>query len=405
MTRNLVCALILTAIFLPCWNLPAGQAVHQTIQHSNASGQKYVAVCCESGVRSRFVRPGLILINLSALKIKVSALKHTRVAPALHPGMVYIRGGTYLMGASGPGAAADELPRHRVTVRGFWIDQTELTNAAFTRFVRATGYKTTAERAPDWNDVKKELPPGTPRPADSLLVPAALVFAPSSSHVTSAGELGVAGSVAADAPGTWWNWKKGASWRHPHGPGSNLAGKENYPVVQVSWADACAYCRWAHKRLPTEAEWEWAGRGGLTGKEFPWGNEPADEGSIKANTWQGSFPQSNTVRDRYYFTAPVGSYLPNGYGLYDMAGNVWEWCADNYSGTYYSVLSRQALVINPRGPASAYDPEEPYARKRVIRGGSFLCNDSYCAGYRVSARMKSTEDTSLEHLGFRCVAD
>ena len=310
--------------------------------------------------------------------------------PSTHPGMVWIPGGPFRMGADNGQAQPDEYPKHSVTVSGFWIDRTEVTNAQFAAFVKATGYITTAEKAPDWNELKHQLPPGTPRPDDSLLIAASLVFSPPDHPVDL------------DDYAQWWAWKKGANWRHPHGPGSNIHGKENYPVVHVSWLDAAAYCKWAHKRLPTEAEWEFAARGGLTDKVYPWGNEPVTDGAPKGNFWEGHFPDKNTAADHYYYTAPVGSFAPNGYGLVDMAGNVWEWCADYYKDSYYKELPPG--VKDPRGPAASYDPDEPFAKKRVIRGGSFLCNESYCTGYRVSRRMKSTEDSGMEHLGFRCVS-
>lgn len=308
-----------------------------------------------------------------------------------HRGMVWIKSGTFMMGGDNAQASPDEFPKHKVTVDGFWMDATEVTNAEFARFVKATGYITTAERKPDWNELKKQLPPGTKKPADSLLVPASLVFSAPRQ------------AVDLNDYTQWWEWKKGADWRHPHGPGSSIKGKDDYPVVHVSWYDAVAYCKWAGKRLPTEAEWEWAARGGLQNKVYPWGDEPVDRGRVKANTWQGHFPYQNTLRDKFYGTAPVGSFSPNGYGLYDMAGNIWEWCADYYNNNYYTTIARGAK--NPKGPPVSYDPEEPYAKKRVIRGGSFLCNDSYCSGYRVARRMKSTEDSGTEHVGFRCVAD
>jgi formylglycine-generating enzyme len=325
------------------------------------------------------------------------------VAVAAHPGMVWVPGGTFRMGADNTQASADEYPKHAVRVTGFWMDRTEVTNAQFAAFVRATGYVTTAERKPDWNELKKQLPPGTPRPDVSLLVAASLVFAPPDHPV------GLSDYTQ------WWEWKKGASWRHPHGPGSDIKGKENYPVVQVSWRDAVAYCKWAHKRLPTEAEWEFAARGGLTDKIYPWGNDrPGAAGEagaprvVHGNFWEGHFPDKNASTDGYYYSAPVGSFAPNGYGLVDMAGNVWEWCADYYREDYYKQLAAApggGLTVDPRGPVSSHDPGEPYARKRVMRGGSFLCNESYCTGYRVSRRMKSTEDSGMEHLGFRCVSN
>ena len=341
------------------------------------------AICCESNLPKRFV--------VAAAFARPAALTLPVAGVSSHQGMVWVKGGTFSMGADNDQAAPDEYPKHNVTVKGYWIDVHEVTNAEFERFVRATGYVTTAERKPFWNDLKKQLPPGTPQPPESELVPASLVF-------ESPGD-----DISLDDYSQWWVWKKGASWRHPQGPGSDIAGKGNHPVVHVSWFDAQAYCKWAGKRLPTEAEWEFAARGGLTNKVYPWGNEPVDSGKPKANTWQGSFPGKNTVRDGYYYTAPVGSYAPNGYGLVDMAGNVWEWCSDYYNSDYYREVSRG--TVNPVGPSRSYDPDEPYAIKRVIRGGSFLCNDAYCSGYRVARRMKSTEDSGMEHLGFRCVAD
>lgn len=301
-----------------------------------------------------------------------------------HEGMVWINGGEFLMGASDGGGSADEYPRHQVIVDGFWMDATEVTNAQFKAFVDATGYITTAERKPDWEEIKKQLPPGTPRPADEMLVAASLVFNPP------------AYPVSLHDPSQWWSWTQDANWQHPKGPNSNLIGKENYPVVHISWDDANAYAKWAGKRLPTEAEWEFAARGKNKSNAFPWGNAEIESGNPKANTWQGEFPHLNTGWDGFNALAPVKSFPANEYGLFDMAGNVWEWCNDWYGADYYK-RQEGTEAKNPSGPSQT--------SMKVLRGGSFMCNASYCKGYRVSSRMKSSPDTGLEHTGFRCVAD
>jgi sulfatase modifying factor 1 len=306
---------------------------------------------------------------------------------------VQIPAGEFVMGAieGDPHARTDESPRHRVAVDAFWMDQTEVTNAQFKRFVAATGYKTTAERPPDWEELRKQLPPGTPKPPDDVLVAGSIVFQPPT------------GPVPLENVGAWWAFVAGASWRTPHGPGSSIDGKDNFPVVQISWDDASAYAKWAGKRLPTEAEWEWAARGGLTNEIFAWGNEGVDQGKQKANIYQGHFPDRNEGKDGFMDAAPVKSFAPNGYGLYDMAGNVWEWCSDWYNPAYYGECAKQSLIRNPTGPTQSFDPDEPTVAKRVQRGGSFLCHESYCASYRASARMKASPDTGLSHSGFRCV--
>lgn len=309
---------------------------------------------------------------------------------ASHDGMVLIPGGTFSMGGDDAQAWRDEYPKHEVQIDSFWMDIHEVTNAQFAAFIAETGYVTTAEKAVDWDEIKKELPPGTPKPDASQLAPASLVF------------------VATDKPvnlrdvSQWWQWRKGANWRQPEGPGSSIEGKEAHPVVHVSWYDAVAYCEWAGKRLPTEAEWEYASRGGLQNAVYAWGNEAIDTGRAKANTWEGSFPYQNALLDGYYLTAPVQSFEANGYGLFDMSGNVWEWCADLYHEEYYKTLEG-TISKNPTGPTTSYDSNEPLAEKRVTRGGSFLCHDSYCSGYRNAMRMKTTPDTGSIHTGFRTV--
>ncbi len=305
-------------------------------------------------------------------------------------GMVLIPAGNFEMGADNQQASPDEYPKHKVSLDAFYMDITEVTNAQFKKFVEATGYITTAERKPNWEELKKTLPPNTPKPNDSLLVAASLVFFPTK------------GSVNLNDYSQWWRWTNKADWQHPEGPNSNILGNENFPVVHISWDDAMAYCKWTGKRLPTEAEWEWAARGGLTNKIYPWGNEAIFAGKPKANSWEGKFPYMNTLKDGFMKAAPVKTYKPNGYGLYDMAGNVWEWCSDWYDYQYYQSLAGK-ITKNPKGPATSFDPEEQYTAKRSLKGGSFLCNDSYCSGYRVARRMKSSPDTGLEHTGFRCV--
>lgn len=308
-----------------------------------------------------------------------------------HEGMKFIPSGEFMMGAADDEGREDEYPRHKVKLDGFWMDEHEVTNAEFARFVKATGYVTVAERKPDWEELKKQLPPGTPRPADDVLVPASLVFTPPS-H-----------AVPLNNAALWWQWTKGANWQHPTGPNSSIQGKENFPVIHIAWEDAAAYAKWAGKRLPTEAEWEYAARGSLADNKYPWGNEDPEANKAKANTWQGNFPNQDKGWDGYSGLAPVKSFQPNKYGLYDMAGNVWEWVADWYKPDYYSSVAN-TVSVNPSGPRESFDPDEPSIPKRVTRGGSFMCNRSYCKGYRVSSRMKSSPDTGLENTGFRCVS-
>ena len=291
--------------------------------------------------------------------------------------MVLIPSGKFWMGSDD--GNPDEQPMHQISVDSFWIDQTEVTNEEFGKFIKETGYVTVAERKPDPRDF--------PNAPPEALVPGSVVFEPP------------AGEVPLDNHYIWWAYKPGANWRHPEGPESNLNGREKHPVVHVCWDDAVAYARWAGKRLPTEAEWEYAARGGLDRQPYVWGQEKTPGGQWMANIWQGRFPNQNTMADHFKYAAPVGSFPANGYGLYDMAGNVWEWCADWYRPDYY----QHSPARNPGGPEDSLDPNEPGMPKRVMRGGSFLCSDLYCIGYRPSARMKSSPDTGLYHTGFRCV--
>ena len=318
-----------------------------------------------------------------------SSKKSQNTKPLVKDGMVFIRGGEFMMGGDGEQANQDELPKHKVVVSSFWMDETEVTNDQFKRFVDETGYVTTAEKSIDWEDIKKVVPLGTPKPHDSLLAPSSLVFFETKTENLSDFTQ-------------WWKLKRNANWRQPFGENSSIDGKGNHPVVHISWDDAQAYCEWAGKRLPTEAEFEYASRGGVENTLYSWGNEPVDLGNLKANVWEGKFPTNNKIKDEYYYTAPVKSFKPNKYGLYDIAGNVWEWCFDWYHYNYYKMVENQ-VSDNPQGPTNSFDPMEPYSPKKVIRGGSFLCNDSYCSGFRNSMRMKSTADSSSLHTGFRTV--
>ena len=284
-------------------------------------------------------------------------------------GMVRIPAGTFWMGSDEP-HFEDARPIHRVALDGFWIEKTEVTNAEFRRFVEATGHVTVAERTPRAEDY-----PGVP---PENLVAGSLVFTPPP------------GPVPLDDAYAWWSYVKGADWRHPTGPGSDLRGKETHPVVQVAYADALAYCAWAGGRLPTEAEFEYAARGGLARKRFAWGDTFRPGGKWMANTFQGHFPDRNAGEDGFLATAPVASFPANGYGLHDMAGNVWEWCSDWYRPGFDASPAR-----NPQGP--------PDGGERVHKGGSFLCTDRYCARYAPDGRGKGEPDAGTNHLGFRCV--
>ena len=307
-------------------------------------------------------------------------------------GMVWIPGGEFSMGSADPRslphgggeAMEDARPIHRVYLDGLWMDKTDVTNAQFARFVKATGYKTIAERRPQAKDF-----PGV---AAKDLVPGSIVFTPPSHP------------VPLNDYSRWWSYVPGADWRHPLGPHSSIRGHEQYPVVQIAYDDAAAYAKWAGKRLPTEAEWEFAARGGLTGKPFVWGDTFTQHNHWMANTHQGDFPDRDNAADGFAGIAPVAQYSANGYGLYDMSGNVWQWTSDWYRPDYYArLMAMGGTTKNPTGPSSAYDPGEPNQPKKVQRGGSFLCTDQYCSRYLVGTRGKGEVSTGTNHLGFRCV--
>lgn len=306
-------------------------------------------------------------------------------------GMVFISGGTFMMGAAQQSNTHDAQPLHEVSVDPFWMDETEVTNEQFAEFVIATGYITIAERPIVWEELKLMLPPGTPRPAEEDLQPGSLVFAPP------------AGKVPLDNMGRWWIWVKGASWQHPEGPKSNLSGRENYPVVHVAYDDAVAYAKWACKRLPTEAEWEFAARGGMDKKEFAWGSQLTPNNKYFANYFQGDFPHNNSSADGFTGMAPAKSYAANAFGLYDMIGNLWELCEDWYKVEDFEVSCHNGPENNPGGPEKTHDPNDPFAIKHVSKGGSFLCSEQYCSNFKPSGRQGSSHDSGMSHTGFRCV--
>ena len=307
--------------------------------------------------------------------------------------MVLVPGGSFTMGTDALQLAgqpvrsgAEESPPHRVILESFYMDETEVTNAQFKIFIEETGYVTLAERP-----FKKEDYPKA-KPED--LVPAAFVMASPKTNV----------DVKSESHWSWWKLTQGANWKHPEGPESNLEGKWNHPVVNLSYEDAKAYAEWAGKRLPTEAEWEYAARGGIKDSLYPWGNELLLNGTIMANYWQGDFPNKNTNEDNFLTTSPVKSFSPNGYGLYDLAGNVWEMVADEYEKGYYS----KSPIESPKGgigQSIVNKGDGPIVRQRIIRGGSFLCSEGYCTGYRVAARQLSDDISASYHTGFRCVMD
>ncbi|MCV9928300.1 formylglycine-generating enzyme family protein [Flavobacterium sp. LS1R49] len=316
-------------------------------------------------------------------------------APSKAPeGMVWIPGGEFSMGSnvadeslcSIKGVTKDAAPIHRVYVDGYWMDQTEVTNEQFEKFVKATGYVTVAEQKP----TKEEFPTAN----EEDLVTGSVVFTPTPTSVNLNNFL------------QWWSYVGGTDWKHPEGPESTIKGKEKYPVVQIAYEDAAAYAKWAGKRLPSEAEWEFAARGGKTGELYAWGNTLKPKGKFQANIYQGHFPikDGDTGEDGFKGIAPTAQFAPNHYGLYDMAGNVWEWVNDWYSVDYYKSLAENGNVAkNPQGPDASNDPSEPGQLKKVHRGGSFLCTDQYCTRYMVGTRGKGEVRSAANHLGFRCV--
>ncbi len=311
---------------------------------------------------------------------KPEITNNQKIDSTAYKGMVHLEGGSYQMGSNDPDFP-DAKPLHKVVLKRFWIDQHEVTNAQYQQFVNATHYVTVAEQKPN--------PTEFPGVDPSLLVPGSAVFTPPHKP------------VPLDNPMQWWRYIPGANWRHPYGPKSSIKGFENYPVVHVCYEDALAYARWAGKRLPTEAEWEFAARGGKANTTYYWGNELHPAGKMMSNNFQGHFPDHDDGLDGYKGVAPVMSFPANPYGLYDMEGNVWEWCSDFYRPDYYAHSPQE----NPVGPADSYDPEDPKSAVRVQRGGSFICSEQYCLRYKAGSRGKGEIRSGSNNLGFRCVKD
>ena len=321
--------------------------------------------------------------------------------------MAWVPGGDFLMGSDSKLAQANEKPSHPARVGGFWMDVHHVTNGEFRKFVQATGYVTTAEAEPDWETIKVQVPPGTPKPPKSQLIPGAMVF------------VGTREAVDYRDYYRWWAYKPGANWQHPNGPGSNIDGRDDHPVVQVSYADALAYAKWAGKRLPTEAEWEFAARGGMEQATYVWGEEFAPGKEQMANVWQGQqmakFPIVSAKAGGAVGTSAAGTFPANGYGLFDMTGNAWQWVSDWYRADQFVRVAKAGggsdggVQVDPRGPSDSFDPDDAgvpvNAPKRVTRGGSFLCNEDFCLSYRPSARRGTDPYTSMSHLGFRLAMD
>ncbi len=354
-------------------------------------GIAVAAILCAAGAIGAYVA-----VSAPAKDVPVVKLGDGKQGPA---GMAWIPGHEFLMGNDHQMSQPNERPAHKVRVSGFWMDVHDVTNAQFRRFVEATGYVTTAEKKPRWEDLRVQLPAGTPRPDDSALQAGAMVF------------VGTQTEVSLRDYSRWWRFVPGANWRHPEGPQSTIAGKDDHPVVQVSYEDAQAYAKWAGKRLATEAEWEFAARGGLAQATYTWGNELSPQGRAMANIWDTRQAQPfPVVKDEkvQVGTTPVGSFSPNGYGLYDMAGNVWQWTSDWYRADAFRIQAQyRQPPQDPAGPANSFDPDEPgmpaSAPKRVTRGGSFLCSDTYCISYRASARRGTDPLNPMSHIGFRTV--
>ena len=380
------CAMLCTIVFTECNNSGAKSNANDELTDAKTDA---AISCTPNGLT---VADSTLFMQGGGSEFKTTLVDKQLPSETAPAGMVWIPGGEFSMGGVNPvgmmegghESMNDARPVHRVHVSGFFMDATEVTNKEFAAFVQATGYKTVAETKP----TKEEFP----TVPEQDLVAGSIIFTPAvvdnlSDHYQ------------------WWNYVHGADWKHPQGPASDLTGKDNYPVVHIAWEDAEAYAKWAGKRLPTEAEWEFAARAGNAGDLYAWGNQFKPNGKWMANTYQGKFPQNDKGSDGFAGIAPVKNFPANGYGLYDIAGNVWEWCSDWYRPDYYQTFSNGKVAIDPHGPNDSYDPAEPGAKKKVQRGGSFLCTDQYCTRYMVGTRGKGEWRSATNHVGFRCVKD
>ncbi|SMO54450.1 formylglycine-generating enzyme family protein [Solitalea koreensis] len=386
-TATFLAVLLLTGFFSSCNQAKSSKAAKTKLFANNRING--IVSCTSNGL---YPTDSAMYMEGGGKDYKPTVVNKIPVSKAPE-GMVLIPGGEFSMGGINPVGMGDggnqtmhdARPIHRVYVNSFYMDATEVTNIEFSAFVKATGYITIAEKAP----TKEEFPTAPPE----NLVAGSVVFTPP------------AHDVSLNDYYQWWQYVKGADWKHPLGPQSDLKGKENYPVVHIAWEDAAAYAKWAGKRLPTEAEWEFAARGGEAGKLYPWGNQLKPKGKWMANIYQGKFPLNDAGKDGYAGIAPIKQFPANSYGLYDVAGNVWEWCSDWYRPDYYEQCASAAVSKNPQGPKDSFDPDEPTEKKKVQRGGSFLCTDQYCTRYMVGTRGKGELKSASNHVGFRCVKD
>lgn len=390
--KRLLHLLVITTLFLiSCQNQ---KKENRTLKSSKNLYCYPPASSSSSDLLGKFFLSSKYLNTISKVQTNLEKANSTK-------GMIFIKGGTFSMGADMPSnyqnmnptalPQKDEYPKHEVKINDFYMDKHEVTIGEFQEFVKATNYITVAELDINWDDIKAQVPAGTPKPSNESLKAGSLIF----TYKTAAKHK----NTLYD----WWTFKKDVSWKNPDGLHPNISEIKNHPVTHISWYDALAYAKWKGKRLPTEAEYEYAMRGGQHNTMYPWGNETLTSSTVQGNFFQGDFPYTNTSEDGFKKAAPVMSFPPNGYGLYDISGNVWEWTMDWYSATYDHTTNKSNILNNPKGPEQTFEVYDTNAVNKIVRGGSFLCNDSWCSGYRNARRMRLSPDSGMEHLGFRLV--